>query len=74
MVLQLSPSLPVIVVENPSAIPAGSGLAIFLSDDGLESHTVWAVAYDDGGAIFWVPNPFIRLQANPTAGRNLGRA
>ena len=70
MLLQLNPSIPVHVVENPDGFPVGDGLAVFLESQGLENHALWAVAYDVGGAVWWVPNPFIRLQVNPSAGRH----
>jgi hypothetical protein len=72
MLVQLNPSIPMHVVENPDGFPVGNGLAIFLESDGLEHHVLWAVAYDDGGSVYWVPNPFVRLQSNPSAGRRVG--
>jgi hypothetical protein len=73
MILQLAPSVPVFIVENAAGIPIGSGLAIFLLDESREHHTLWCVAYDNGGSVWWVPQPFVRLQVNPSAGRHLPR-
>jgi hypothetical protein len=72
-ILQLTPSLPVFVVDNPGGFPTGTGLAIFLIDESREHHTLWAVALDDGGSVYWVPNPYVRLQANMSVGRRRER-
>jgi hypothetical protein len=58
------------VVENPDGLPVGDGLAIFLKSPGLELRVLWAVAYGNGGQVWFVPNPYLRLQVNSTAGRH----
>jgi hypothetical protein len=68
-VTQLNPSIPVYVVEQLAGFPTGTGQAVGWIDYGQEHHVLWGVAYDDGGAVFWVPNPFIRLQFNLSAGQ-----
>jgi hypothetical protein len=73
MIHQCRPPIPVHVVENAAGFPAGNGQAVFLLDYSLEHHVLWAVAFDDGGAVFWVPNPFVRLQVNASAGRRPGK-
>lgn len=60
---QLSPPLPFHVVDR------GSGYAIAVIDYGQEHDLLWVVAMDDGGEIWCVPNPQVRLQANWTMGR-----
>lgn len=62
-ILQLNPPLPVVT-------PAGDGYAYFLKDDGIDYHTVWLVALDDGGQLWWFENPKVRLTANVTYGRS----
>jgi hypothetical protein len=62
MITQLDPPLP---METPK----GLGLAHFVIDYGPESHLMWVVFLDDGGACWTVPNPEIRLQSNWTMGR-----
>lgn len=64
--IQLNPSIPVNVKDK------GSGEAIFLLDYGKEDHVLWAVAMDDSGEVWWVPNPDIRLLKNYSIGRNYG--
>lgn len=68
-ILQLDPPLPLEVVANPDGIPTGPGLAFFLADQGIEHHALWVVGLDASGEIWWTPNPYVRLRANPTAGR-----
>ena len=54
---QLNPPLP---LETPK----GLGLAHFVIDYGPESHLLWVVFLDEGGACWTVPNPEIRIQCN----------
>jgi hypothetical protein len=70
MILQLSPSIPVLVTPNSSGIPEGKGLAIAWLDYGEDHHMLWGVAYDATGQVWWVPNPLIRLQENRSLGRD----
>jgi hypothetical protein len=56
-------------VENPAGFPPGDGLAVFILDYGIEHHVLWGIAMNDGGSVYWVPNPFVRLQFNSSAGR-----
>jgi hypothetical protein len=67
--LQLDPQVPVAIVAGPGGMPTGKGRAIFLLDYGPEEHILWAVSLDDGGAVWWVPNPLVRLRPNPSLGR-----
>ncbi len=62
MLTQLNPPLP---METPK----GSGLAHFVIDYGAESHLMWVVFMDQGGACWTVPNPEVRMQCNWTLGR-----
>ncbi len=62
MFTQLNPPLP---METPK----GPGLAHFVIDYGPESHLMWVVFMDAGGACWTVPNPEVRLQANWSMGR-----
>lgn len=57
MITQLEPPLP---LETPK----GPGLAHFVIDYGPESHLLWVVFLDEGGACWTVPNPEIRIQNN----------
>ncbi len=57
MLTQLEPPLP---LETPK----GPGLAHFVIDYGPESHLLWVVFLDEGGACWTVPNPEIRIQNN----------
>lgn len=63
---QLNPSIPVNVKDK------GSGEAIFILDYGKEDHVLWAVAMDNSGEVWWVPNPDIRLLKNYSIGRVYG--
>jgi hypothetical protein len=72
--MQLEPAIPMVVVENPAGFPTGSGLAVVVADYGLEHHALWAIARDVDRAIWWVPNPYVRLQFNPSAGRIAAKA
>jgi len=57
MITQLDPPLP---LETPK----GPGLAHFVIDYGPESHLLWVVFLDEGGACWTIPNPEIRIQSN----------
>lgn len=63
--LQLNPSLPVIVTSKNNA----KGKAILVTDYGEEHHLQWTVVLDDSGEIWVVPNPEIRVQFNWSVGR-----
>jgi hypothetical protein len=60
---QLDPPLPLHVVDR------GRGDAFAVCDDGQEHDLLWVVGMDDGGEIWCVPNPQVRLQANWSMGR-----
>lgn len=60
---QLDPPLPVHVVDR------GKGCAIAVIDYGPEHNLLWVVGMDDGGEIWCVPNPQVRLQTNWSMGR-----
>ena len=60
-ILELQQSLPVIT-------PKGRGHAILVIDYGPEDHLFWVVV-QDGGEIWTVPNPEVRVQPNWTRGR-----
>ena len=62
MLTQLNPPLPLETAKGP-------GLAHFVIDYGPESHLLWVVFLDAGGACWTVPNPEIRLQGNWSMGR-----
>jgi hypothetical protein len=61
---QLNPTLPVEVIGK------GKGYAIAVIDYGQEHHLMWVVVTDDGGEIWTVPNPQVRVQNNWTMGRS----
>ncbi|ANU08686.1 hypothetical protein [Paraurantiacibacter namhicola] len=63
MFTQLQTPLPVHVLEK------GSGMAFAVVDYGVEHDLIWVTALDDGGEIWCVPNPKIRMAANWTIGR-----
>ena len=63
---QLTPPIPVHVVDR------GSGHAFAVIDYGSEFDLLWVTGMDDGGEIWCVPNPQIRLQANWSMGRVKG--
>ena len=63
MFTQLNPPLPVHVVDR------GPGWAVAVIDYGQEHDLVWVTALDDGGEIWCVPNPKLRMRANWTLGR-----
>ncbi|MBV9528542.1 hypothetical protein [Sphingomonas sp.] len=60
---QLDPPIPLHVVDR------GPGFAIAVIDYGPEFDLLWVVGMDDGGEIWCVPNPQVRLQANWSMGR-----
>lgn len=64
MFTQLNPPLPVHVVDR------GPGWAMAVIDYGQEHDLVWVTAMDDGGEIWCVPNPQVRMRANWTLGRS----
>lgn len=63
MFTQLQTPLPVHVLEK------GSGIAFAVVDYGVEHDLIWVTALNDGGEIWCVPNPQIRMAANWTIGR-----
>lgn len=63
MFTQLHTPLPVHVPGK------GSGLALAVVDYGVEHHLIWVTAMDDGGEIWCIPNPKIRMAANWTFDR-----
>ena len=65
MILQLSPSIPVIVTSKENA----KGLCHFLLDYGEEHHMIWGIIMDNGGEVWWIPNTDIRVQHNFSMGR-----
>lgn len=65
---QLSPPLPLHVLER------GKGQAMAVIDYGPEFDLLWVVAMDDGGEIWCVPNPQVRMQANWSLGRSRATA
>ena len=65
---QLQPPIPFHVVDR------GNGYAIAVIDYGQEHDLLWVVAMDDGGEIWCVPNPQVRVQANWSMGRDKKRA
>lgn len=60
---QLDPPIPVHVVDR------GPGLAFAVIDYGPEFDLLWVTGMDEGGEIWAVPNPQVRLQANWSMGR-----
>ena len=68
MFTQLNPPLPVHVVDR------GPGWAVAVIDYGQEHDLVWVTALDDGGEIWCVPNPKVRMRANWTLGRGKSAA
>lgn len=61
---QLDPPIPVHVVDR------GSGLAFAVIDYGPEHNLLWVTGMDEGGEVWCVPNPQVRLQANWSMGRS----
>lgn len=64
MALQLVPPIPVWVQAKAGAWPTGYGVAILMTDYSQEHHKLWTVAFDNGGQLWDIPQPFVRLQAN----------
>ncbi len=64
MMLQLDPPLPVFVTDR------GTGYAHFIIDYSCEMHLYWVVFMDNSGECWTVENPKVRMQNNPTLGRN----
>ena len=60
---QLDPPIPLHVVDR------GPGFAIAVIDYGQEFDLLWVVGMDDGGEVWCVPNPQVRLQSNWSMGR-----
>ena len=69
MMIQLNPMLPVWIEANDKAWPGGNGYAIALMDYSQEHHTLWLVATDAAGELWWVPQSHVRMQYNPSMGR-----
>jgi hypothetical protein len=61
-ILQLNPPIPVVT-------KLGDGWAYFLKDESMDHHVVWGVVLDDGGKVWWLENPEIRVAYNITYGR-----
>jgi hypothetical protein len=64
MILQLSPSIPLIT-------PKGQAVAHFLIDEGLESDLYWVCAQQDTGECWTWSNRDIRFCTNITVGRTV---
>lgn len=62
MFTQLNPPIPMDTSK-------GAGLAFAVIDYGLEHHLLWVVALDEGGEVWSVPNPDVRVQSNWSVGR-----
>ena len=60
---QLDPPIPVHIVDR------GAGMAFAVIDYGPEFDLLWVTGMDEGGEIWCVPNPQVRLQANWSLGR-----
>ena len=65
MIIQLNPYIPVMVEGK------GSGYAIGWMDYSQDHHLMWIVALDNGGEVWTVENPLVRLQANFSMGRTV---
>lgn len=63
MILQLNPMIPVNVLEG-KGWPLGLGQALALLDYSSEHNTLWLVGYDKTGELWWIPQKYVRLQAN----------
>lgn len=64
--LQLNPSIPVIVLKNDKSL---SGEALGWFDYGKEDDLLWLVSMDDGGECWLINNKHIRLHENYSIGR-----
>ena len=62
MIVQLNPPIPL-------ETPLGKGYAHFLLDYSQEHHLCWVVFLDEDGTSWTFENPDVRLQPNPTLGR-----
>ena len=65
MILQLDPPIPL-------ETPIGKAYAHFLLDYSIEEHLMWVCFLDETGECWTFENPQIRIQNNPTIGRNYG--
>lgn len=65
MITELKKPFPVTVTSHDNK----KGLAHWIMDIGIEHHVIWGVVFDEGGEIWWIPNPEIRAQTNWTMGR-----
>lgn len=65
MILQLDPTLPVIVTSKDNE----TGEAIILHDFSNEHDPHWVVIMDKTGELWFVPNREVRVQKNWTMGR-----
>jgi hypothetical protein len=61
--LQLNPPIPVVTEK-------GDGWAYFLKEESMDHHVVWGVVLDDGGEIWWIENPQVKVGHNYTYGRS----
>ena len=61
---QLNPPIPVHVIDK------GKGQAFAVIDYGPEFDLLWVTGMDEGGEIWCVPNPAVRLQTNWSLGRS----
>lgn len=64
MILQLNPTIPVRVEGLTGSWPTGRGYAFALLDYSQEHNTLWLVAYDSDGQVWWVPQKYVRVQYN----------
>lgn len=69
MMIQLNPSIPVIVMRKGSS----SGQALGWIDYSPEQDLLWIVALDANGEIWIVPNNEIRLPENWSMKRRFGK-
>lgn len=65
MILQLNPSIPMIVTSKENR----AGEAIFLWERSPEHFCYWGIVLDDTGEIWWVPNNEVRVMHCWTTGR-----
>lgn len=72
MFLQLSPLIPVSVVDSGGRFPVGCGWAFGWLDYSEEHFVLWGVAFDGSGEVWWVDNRFVRFQGNRSLGRVVG--
>lgn len=55
----------------PVHTPKGKGFCYFIIDYGIEHHLMFVCFVDDTGECWTFSNPEIRIQNNPTIGRNV---